>query len=46
MIDKIDKPWAKLTKKERDRTEINRIINIRDITSSTTEIQRIRDYYE
>lgn len=39
-INKIDKPLARLNKK--DRTQINEIINDRgDITTTTTEIQRI-----
>ena len=45
---KIDKPLASLTKKKKERTQINNIINERgDITTDTIEIQRIvRDYYE
>ena len=47
-IKKTDKPIARLTKKTRERTQINKIRNERgDITTDTTEIQRIiRDYYE
>ena len=47
-INKIDKPLARLTKKERERTRINRITNEKgDITTETNEIQKIiRDYFE
>lgn len=45
-INNIDNPFARLTKKNRERTEVNKsIIEIGDIT--TTGIQRIvRVYYE
>ena len=47
-INKIDKPLTRVTKKKRERTEINKIRNERgEITMGTKEIQRIvRKYYE
>ena len=47
-INKIDKPLARLIKKKRERTQINKIRNEKGkITSDTAEIQRIvRDYYK
>ena len=47
-INKIDKPLAKLIKKKRERTQINKIRNEKgEITTDTAEIQRImRDYYK
>ena len=47
-INKIDKPIARLTKKKRKRTQINKIRNEKgEITTDTAEIQRIiRDYYK
>ena len=47
-INKIDKPSARLIKKKRERTQINKIRNEKgEITTDTTEIQRIkRDYYK
>ena len=46
-INKINKHLARLIKKKRGRTQINRIRNERDVTTDTTEIQRIiKDYYE
>ena len=47
-INKIDKPLARLIKKNRERTQINKIRNEKgEITNDTTEIQRvIRDYYK
>ena len=46
-INKIDKPLARLIKKKRKRTQINKIrIEKGEITTDTTEIQKIiRDYY-
>ena len=46
-INKIDKPLARLIKKQREKNQINKIRNeIGDITTDNTEIQRIiRDYY-
>ena len=47
-INKIDKPLARLIKKKRERTQINKIRNEKEeVTMDTTEIQRIiRDYYK
>ena len=47
-INKIDKPLARLIKKKREKTQINRISNeIGEVTTDTAEIQRIkRDYYK
>ena len=45
-INKIDKPLARLIKKKREKTQINRIRNEKgEVTTDTAEIQRIlRDY--
>ena len=41
-IKKIDKPLARLIKKKRERTQINKIRNEKgEITNDTAEIQRI-----
>ena len=47
-INKIDKPLARLIKKQREKNQINKIRNEnREITADNTEIQRIiRDYYQ
>ena len=47
-INKIDIPLARLIKKKRENTQINRIRNEkRELTTDTAEIQRImRDYYK
>ena len=47
-MNKIDKPLARLIKKKRERTQINKIRNEKgDVTTDTAEIQRIiRDYYK
>ena len=47
-IKKIDKPVARLIKKKREKTQINRIRNEkREVTTDSEEIQRIiRDYYK
>ena len=47
-INKIDKPFARLIKKKRENTQINRIRNEKgEVTTDTAEIQRImRDYYK
>ena len=47
-INKIDKPLARLIKKKRERTQINRIRNEKGgVTTDTAEIQRImKDYYK
>ena len=45
-INKIDKPLARLIKKKREKTQINRIRNETEVTTDTAEIQRImRNYY-
>ena len=47
-INKIDKPLARLTKKKREKAQINKIRNERgEITVDTTKIQKIlREYCE
>ena len=47
-INKIDKPLARLIKKQRDKNQINKIRNENgEITTDNTEIQRfIRHYYQ
>ena len=46
-INKVDKPLDRLIKKKREKTQINRIRNKKEVTTDTTEIQRImRDYYK
>ena len=47
-INKIDKPLARLIKKKREKTQINRIRNEKgEVTTDTAEIQRVmRDYYK
>ena len=47
-INKIDRPLARLIKKEREKTQVNRIRNEKgEVTTDTAEIQRImRDYYK
>ena len=47
-INKIDKPLARLIKKQREENKINKIRNENgEITTDNTEIQRIiRDYYQ
>ena len=46
-INKIDKPFARLIKKKRERVQVNKIRNEKEITTDFTEIQRIvRDYYK
>ena len=47
-VNKIDKPLARLTKKRRERTQINKIIAEKgEITVDTAEIQKtIKEYYE
>ena len=47
-IHKIDKPLARLIKKKREKTQINKITNKKgEVTTDTTEIQRIiREYYK
>ena len=45
-INKVDKPLARLIRKKREKTQINRIRNEKgEVTTDTAEIQRImRDY--
>ena len=44
-INKIEKTLARLIKKKREKTQINRIRNEKEVTTDTAEIQRImRDY--
>ena len=47
-INKIDKPLARLIKRKREKTQINRIRNEKgEVKTDTAEIQRImRDYYK
>ena len=47
-INQIDKPLARLIKKKREKTQINRIRNEKgEVTTDTAEIQRImRDNYK
>ena len=47
-INKIDKPLARLIKKQREKNQINKIRNENgEITTENTEIQRIiRDFYQ
>ena len=46
-INKIDKPLARLIKKKRERTQINKIRNEKEMATDTAEIQCIiRDYYK
>ena len=45
-INKIDKPLARFTKKKRERTQINKIMNEKgEITTNTKEIQTILGTY-
>ena len=48
LINKIDKPLARLIKKQREKNQINKVRNENgEITTDNTEIQRIiRDYYQ
>ena len=44
-INKIDKPLVRLIKKKRERAHMNKIRNEKEVTTKTTEMQRIiRDY--
>ena len=46
-INKIDKPLARLVKKQSKKIQINKIRNENgEITTDNREIQRIRDYYQ
>ena len=43
----MDKPLARLIKKKREKTQIIRIRNEKEVTTDTAETQRImRDYYK
>ena len=44
-INKIDKPLARLIKKNREKTQINRIRNKKEVTTDTAEIQRVSCYF-
>ena len=45
-INKIDKTLARLIKKKKERTQINKIRNEKEVRTDTTEMQSIiRDYY-
>ena len=41
-INKIDKPLARLIKKKREKNQINKIRNEKEVTTDNAEIQRIR----
>ena len=46
-INKTDKPLARLIKKKREKDQINKIRNGKEVTTDNAEIQRtVRDYYE
>ena len=46
-INKIDKPLARLIKTKREQAQVNKIRNEKEVTTDTTEVQRIiRDYYK
>ena len=46
-INKIDELLARLIKKKREKNQINRIRNEKEVTTDTAEIQRImRGYYK
>ena len=46
-MNKIEKLLDRFIREKRDKTQINRIINEKEVTTDTTEIQRImRDYYK
>ena len=45
-INKIEKPLARLIKQKRERTQVNKIRNEKEVAMDITEMQRIiRDYY-
>ena len=48
MVNKTDKPLARLTKKKRERTQINKIRNEKgEISMDTAEIKKnIKEYYK
>ena len=46
-INKIDKSLARLIKKKREESQVNKIRNEKEITTNNVKIQRIiRDYYK
>ena len=46
-INKIDKPLARLIQNKREKNQINKITNEKEVTTHNEEIQRtMRDYYE
>ena len=46
-INKIDKPLARFIQKKRERTQINKIRNKKEVKTDTAEIPSIlRDYYK
>ena len=46
-INKINKPLARLIKKKKEKTQINKIRNEKEVTRDNTEIQRLTgDYHE
>ena len=46
-INKINKPLARLIKKKREKNQINKTTNDRDVRTDNAEIQKIiRDYHE
>ena len=46
-ISKIDKPLARLIKKKSEKNQVNKVRNENgEITTGTTDIQRIRDFYQ
>ena len=46
-INKTDKPLAKLIQKKREKTQINKIMNVKgEIMTNTKEIAIIRNYYQ
>ena len=46
-VNKIDKLLARLTQKRREKTQLNKIRNEKEVTMDTTEIRKtIREYYE
>ena len=40
-VNKIDKPLARFTEKRREKPQINKIRNEKEVTTDTTEIQKI-----
>ena len=40
-VNKIDEPVSRLIKKKRERAQVNKIRNEKEVTTDTTEIQRI-----